>query len=78
MNLNFRKKDVEDLPKVNTPIWICTNDGCKGWMRDNFAFGNKPHCCLCSSPMVNDMRMLPVLVNSNDDLKSSSHKEAHP
>jgi hypothetical protein len=28
--------------------------------------------------MVNDMRMLPVLVNSNDDLKSSSHKEAHP
>jgi hypothetical protein len=39
-------------------------------MRDNFSFENKPDCCLCLSPMVRDMRMLPALVNSNDDLKA--------
>jgi len=70
MNLNFRKKYAEELPKEDTPIWSCTKEGCKGWMRDNFAFESKPVCCLCLSPMVSEMRMLPLLVNSNDDLKA--------
>lgn len=70
MNLNFRKKYVEDFPEENTQIWSCTKEGCKGWMRDNFAFENKPNCCLCLSPMAREMRMLPLLVNTNDDLKA--------
>jgi len=70
MYFTFRNKHVEDLPNEDTPIWSCTKKGCKGWMRDNFAFGNIPICCLCLSPMVRDMKMLPLLVNSNDDLKA--------
>lgn len=66
MYLNSRNKHSEELPKENTLIWSCTNDGCKGWMRENFAFENKPVCFLCKSPMVSDMKMLPLLVNSND------------
>lgn len=66
MYSNSRNKHLEDLPKENTLIWCCTKEGCKGWMRDNFAFDKKPVCFLCKSPMVNDMRMLPTIVNSND------------
>jgi len=70
MYFNFRNKYLEDLPTESTQIWSCTKEGCKGWMRDNFAFEYKPDCCLCLSPMVSDMRMLPLLVNSNEDLKA--------
>ncbi|UJF36490.1 cold-inducible protein YdjO-related protein [Paenibacillus hexagrammi] len=51
-------------------IWSCTKEGCKGWMRDNFAFETQPLCCLCSSPMVRNMKLLPQLINSNNDLKA--------
>jgi len=70
MYFNARSKYFEALPVENTPIWSCTKEGCKGWMRDNFTFDYEPTCCLCSSPMVSDMKMLPLLVNSNEDLKS--------
>jgi hypothetical protein len=72
---NFRNKYLEDFPEEITPIWSCTNEGCKGWMRYNFAFEYKPDCCLCLSPMVSDMRMLPLLVNSNDELKKAIKKD---
>ncbi|MBD0380492.1 cold-shock protein [Paenibacillus sedimenti] len=70
MYFNFRNKFLEDLPKEDTQVWSCTKEGCKGWMRDNFAFERKPFCCLCASPMVSDMKMLPLLINSNDNLKA--------
>ncbi|MCD1258571.1 cold-shock protein [Paenibacillus athensensis] len=70
MYFNARNKYFETLPVENTPIWLCTKEGCKGWMRDNFTFDYQPVCCLCSSPMASQMKMLPLLVNSNDDLKS--------
>ncbi|KAA9005166.1 hypothetical protein F4V43_08850 [Paenibacillus spiritus] len=68
--MNYRKKPMEAVPEENTPVWACTNDSCNGWMRDNFAFETAPSCPLCHSEMVQDMRMLPQLVNSNGDLKS--------
>ncbi|MBN3524582.1 cold-shock protein [Paenibacillus apiarius] len=68
--MNYRKKPLEEIPEENTAIWSCTKEGCKGWMRDNFAFENEPTCRLCNSPMVRDMKMLPLLVNPNGDLKS--------
>jgi hypothetical protein len=66
----YKRIAFEDLPKENTTIWCCTNESCKGWMRDNFAFEYKPTCVLCSSPMVRQMKVLPLLVNTNIDLKS--------
>ena len=66
----FRRKSVEDLPQENTAIWTCTQDECNGWIRDNFAFEFVPTCPLCHSPMVSGFKMLPLLANSNKDMKS--------
>ncbi|KIL39764.1 hypothetical protein SD70_17790 [Gordoniibacillus kamchatkensis] len=82
MYYSFRNKYLEDLPKENVRIWSCTKEGCKGWMRYNFAFEHEPKCCLCLSPMISDMRLLPLLVNSNDEWealrKSIPMKPAKP
>lgn len=61
--MSYRRKTLEEIPEENTEIWSCTTNGCKGWMRDNFAFDHQPSCPLCSSPMTKETRMLPVLVN---------------
>ncbi|EFM10481.1 MULTISPECIES: cold-shock protein [Paenibacillus] len=60
-----RKKPVEEIPEEETAVWLCTNDDCNGWMRDNFAFEAVPTCSQCSSPMVNGTKSLPVLVNTS-------------
>jgi hypothetical protein len=67
--MNYYKRSLEDIPKEDTAIWTCTQKGCKGWMRDNFAFDSEPACRLCNSPMVREMKVLPQLLNSNGDLK---------
>jgi hypothetical protein len=66
----FRKKSLEDLPQEDTAIWSCSNENCSGWMRDNFAFEHEPICLQCQSPMVSSMKMLPLLVNTNVEMKS--------
>ncbi|MHB1682986.1 MAG: cold-shock protein [Bacilli bacterium] len=66
----FRKQSLEEPVEENTLIWFCTKEGCKGWMRDNFAFEHQPTCRHCKSPMSSTMKMLPLLVNSNGDLKA--------
>ncbi|MBP1154175.1 MULTISPECIES: cold-shock protein [unclassified Paenibacillus] len=68
--MNFRKKSLEDIPEENTRIWSCEKEDCKGWIRDNFAFEHAPTCWQCFSPMTSSMKMLPLLVNSNGDLKA--------
>ncbi|GIP34170.1 cold-shock protein [Paenibacillus sp. J2TS4] len=68
--MSYRRKPLEEIPEENTRIWSCTQPGCKGWMRDDFAFDCSPKCRLCDSPMVSGTRMLPQLVNSNGDLKA--------
>lgn len=66
----YRGKPVEDLPHEETMIWTCKNDDCNGWIRDNFAFANVPVCHLCHSLMVSSVKMLPLLVNTNKDMKT--------
>lgn len=66
----FQKKSLEETPEENTTIWSCTKEGCKGWMRDNFAFAVEPTCPLCSSSMTSDTKMLPLIVNYNEDQKT--------
>ncbi|THF84660.1 cold-shock protein [Cohnella fermenti] len=65
-----RKKTFEELPQEETAIWQCTNDGCNGWMRDNFAFESIPTCVLCHSPMESGTRMLPQLTNMSNSKSS--------
>jgi len=61
-----RKKPLEEIPLENVTIWSCEKEGCKGWMRDNFAFESVPTCHLCQSAMVRSVKLLPVVNNAND------------
>lgn len=64
-----RKKSFEEMEKEETAVWSCSKEGCKGWMRDNFAFEVVPTCHLCQSPMIKGVKSLPILVNTNQDQK---------
>jgi hypothetical protein len=66
-----RKKSTEEIPEEATAVWLCSNDSCNGWMRDNFAFEAVPTCRQCQSPMVSGTKNLPLLVNTNRDQKDS-------
>ncbi|UHA75111.1 cold-shock protein [Paenibacillus sp. 481] len=62
---NSRKKPQDEMVEEVTSIWSCTNDECKGWMRDNFSFASEPTCPQCKSPMVKSEKKLTVLVNTS-------------
>nr|WP_072332788.1 MULTISPECIES: cold-shock protein [unclassified Paenibacillus] len=66
----FSKRSLEEVPEEPTAIWTCNREGCTGWMRDNFAFAIAPTCLHCGDLMMSAMKMLPVIVNTNRDLKS--------
>ncbi|RAV19332.1 cold-shock protein [Paenibacillus contaminans] len=66
----YRKKSSEPVAEEVTAVWSCTKDGCKMWMRDNFSFKYIPSCPACNIPMVSSTKMLPLLVNSNNNLKT--------
>ena len=57
----FNKNNREPVPEEETKVWVCTNDGCSGWMRDAFSFAEEPKCPLCQSEMAKEVRTLPVL-----------------
>lgn len=71
MYIHSRYRFTVEPPKEDTPVWLCTKEDCKGWMRDNFAFDHIPTCCLCDSPMKSGTMLLPSLKNSNRNLKSA-------
>jgi hypothetical protein len=60
-----RKRPHEDIPEVATAIWSCTEENCRGWMRDNFVFSVVPVCSLCQSEMVKGEKMLAVVTNTS-------------
>lgn len=66
----YSKKKAVDVPLEMTAVWHCTQEGCNGWMRDNFAFEVVPTCHRCNTPMVSGMKELPVLVNTRDNQKT--------
>lgn len=66
-----RRKPLEEIPHEDTLIWSCQTEGCKSWMRDNFAFETVPTCPLCNAAMVSSMKVLPLIVNTNTDQKST-------
>lgn len=65
-----RKKSLEDLVQENTKVWVCNKEDCKGWIRDNFSFEHVPTCHHCLSPMISSVKMLPIISNSNKDMKN--------
>lgn len=55
------RKPREPLKKVETPVWACTNEKCRGWMRAAYSFADEPRCPLCQSEMQKEWRWLPKL-----------------
>ncbi|MCY9662316.1 cold-shock protein [Paenibacillus chondroitinus] len=66
----FQRKSLEDLIQENTKVWACDKEDCNGWIRDNFSFETVPTCHLCLSPMISSLKMLPIISNSNKNMKS--------
>ncbi|CAH0121261.1 MULTISPECIES: cold-shock protein [unclassified Paenibacillus] len=60
----FSKKTMEPLQEEPTLVWMCSDEGCLCWMRNNFSFEETPTCPICHSAMVKNTRMLPVLSNN--------------
>jgi len=60
-----RKRPQDELPEEMTPIWSCSDENCKGWMRDNFVLSATPVCSLCQSEMVRGEKMLVALANTS-------------
>jgi len=65
----FSRKKAEDMPQELTVIWSCTQESCKGWIRDDFAFEDVPTCHQCQSPMKKSVMELPLLVNNQPQQK---------
>lgn len=57
----FSRGPKEQLPKVETKVWACTSEICKGWMRESYSFKEEPKCPLCESSMQQELKMLPDL-----------------
>lgn len=68
--MNYRKKTLEEIPEEMTAVWTCSSENCNGWMRDNFTFDYSPVCPLCAATMVKGTKVLPLLVNNNNDIKA--------
>ncbi|MDT9725558.1 cold-shock protein [Xylanibacillus composti] len=55
------KKDQEEI-LVETKVWTCSGQQCKGWMRAEFTFqATSPQCPLCSQSMVPTTKLLPKI-----------------
>lgn len=59
--MSFSRGPKKPVPEVETTVWTCTDDNCKGWMRKSFSFDEEPKCPLCASSMEQGVRMLPEL-----------------
>ncbi|MCZ8514723.1 cold-inducible protein YdjO-related protein [Paenibacillus filicis] len=57
----FTKRSKEPTPVAHTSVWMCCEEACSGWMREDYSFAKKPTCPLCSSMMEKKMKMIPVL-----------------
>lgn len=57
----FSRRIVEEAPKVETEVWACVSEACRGWMRKDFSFVAEPECPICATAMVNEVRMLPQM-----------------
>lgn len=59
--MTFSHRPKEPLPEVETKIWVCSSEDCKGWMRDSYSFAETPTCPLCHSEMQEETKVLPKL-----------------
>jgi len=59
--MSFFRGSKEPVAEVETSVWACTSEDCKGWMRESFSFDRDPSCPLCQSSMEKEVRVLPEM-----------------
>ncbi|MFB5268853.1 cold-inducible protein YdjO-related protein [Paenibacillus enshidis] len=59
----IRKSTTENM--VEAVVWNCSEQGCNGWMRQQFTLEKQPECPHCGSSMSLDKKLVPSL---NDPL----------
>jgi len=59
--MSFFRRSKEPVAEVETSVWACTSEDCKGWMRETFSFDEDPSCPLCQSSMEKEKRVLPEM-----------------
>ncbi|WP_170006233.1 cold-shock protein [Bacillus fonticola] len=59
------KRNVEPIEDEETSIWVCSDEECPCWMRENLSLEENPPCPLCASSMAKETKMLPPIVNNN-------------
>ncbi|GIQ67520.1 cold-shock protein [Xylanibacillus composti] len=64
-----RRRSEDEIQKMDTVVWSCTNEDCKVWIRDDYSFEDTPTCTLCGSSMQRSSKLLPVLMNNSQDWK---------
>lgn len=57
-----RSSSADTVPTVETEVWQCVGDSCKGWMRRDMSFEHEPSCPLCGSAMELSTKEVPKLV----------------
>ena len=55
--------DKPDLTAV--PIWRCTNQECKVWLREEMASSDSPECPMCKGNMIRGIKHLPKLIHKH-------------
>ncbi|MCC2685564.1 MAG: cold-shock protein [Paenibacillaceae bacterium] len=59
----FAKKVQEPVQEEETNVWVCGDDACGCWMREDFSFEQSPSCPICRNSMIKNSKMLPALNN---------------
>ncbi|MCZ8516794.1 cold-inducible protein YdjO-related protein [Paenibacillus filicis] len=47
-------------------VWNCKNNDCNAWIRDEFVTEAAPECPMCSEPMVQGTRAIPIKTNKSN------------
>jgi len=56
----FKGKEKPVIPEIDTPIRVCVNDDCHGWMREEFVSEDEL-CPLCGSSTQKETKILPQM-----------------
>lgn len=71
---------IDETPKpalAPVPIWRCTAEGCKAWVRDELnASGANPDCPLCQARMIRGIKHLPKLAKKLKPPRKKKPEEA--
>lgn len=65
-----------DKPELSAvPIWRCTNQECKAWVREEMASSDKPNCPMCKGNMIRGIKHLPKLIKKHKTIRKKKEED---